>query len=214
MVDKKPSRRYFTSANLLVLAIMMGAVSLSTRTNNPEAMRARLIDSALVTLQTNGINGLTLDAVAREAGVSKGGLLHHFPNKEALTEAILTTLLDHFTAQVEALYETETPGRGRWMRAYIRASLDAAEPLPLEVIPMLVSALVQNPTLASTLQRDIAKWRARLTSDGLSAARADVIRYAADNIWQARLIEDIRDNATDHAAVFRELMRLTEETSS
>lgn len=186
---------------------------MSSRTYDPEAMRARLMDSALITLQTHGISGLTLDAVARHAGVSKGGLLYHFPNKDTLTEAILITLLDRFTVQVEALYETETPGPGRWMRAYIRASFDDTHPLPLEIIPMLASALVENPALASYLQRDIAEWRARLTSDGLPPARADVIRYAADSVWQARLIEGQIDHATDHAALFEELMRLTEVTS-
>jgi AcrR family transcriptional regulator len=184
-----------------------------TRTNDPEAMRARLIDSALATLQTHGISGLTLDAVARQAGVSKGGLLHHFANKDTLTEAILITLLDRFTAQVEALYETEAPRPGRWMRAYIRASLDDSDALPLEIIPMLASALLENPGLTAYLQRDIAQWRARLTSDGLPPARVDVLRYAADSVWQVRLIEGDTYNAADHAALFAELMRLAEVAS-
>jgi AcrR family transcriptional regulator len=173
-------------------------------------MRARLIDAALITLQTQGIHKLTLEAVARQAGVSKGGLLHHFPNKDALTEAILITLLEQFTMQVEALYQTETPGRGRWLRAYVRASLDNRNPLPLEIIPMLASALVENQALLSYLQRDIAEWRVRLSSDGVPPARADVIRYAADSVWQARLIEGKQHQATDHEALLAELLSLTE----
>jgi AcrR family transcriptional regulator len=176
-------------------------------------MRARLIDSALITLQTQGIIGLTLDAIARQAGVSKGGLLHHFPNKETLTEAILVTLLEQFKAKVEAFYATETSGTGRWLRAYVRASLDDSDPLPLEIIPMLVSALAENQALASYLQRDIAEWRTRLISDGVPPPRADVIRYAADNVWQARLIEGNNLTEMDHTAFFAELMRLTEVES-
>lgn len=37
----------------------------------------------------DGIAALSLNAVAREAGVSKGGLLHHFPNKQALIFALV-----------------------------------------------------------------------------------------------------------------------------
>jgi AcrR family transcriptional regulator len=196
-----------------VWTVLIGESVMPTRTNDPEAMRTRLIDSALATLQTHGISGLTLDAVARQAGVSKGGLLHHFANKDTLTEAILITLLDRFTAQVEALYETEAPRPGRWMRAYIRASLDDSDALPLEIIPMLASALLENPGLTAYLQRDIAQWRARLTSDGLPPARVDVLRYAADSVWQVRLIEGDTYNAADHAALFAELMRLAEVAS-
>ena len=36
-----------------------------------------------------GARHLTLEAVAREAGVSKGGLLYHFPSKDALLAAMV-----------------------------------------------------------------------------------------------------------------------------
>lgn len=52
----------------------------------------RLLDVAAQTLRDQGMAGLTLDAVAKEAGVGKGGLLHHFPSKDALVEAVLRRL--------------------------------------------------------------------------------------------------------------------------
>jgi AcrR family transcriptional regulator len=36
-----------------------------------------------------GASSLTLDAVAQAAGVSKGGLLYHYPNKDALLAAMI-----------------------------------------------------------------------------------------------------------------------------
>ena len=38
----------------------------------------------------NDFNDLTLDAVAKQAGISKGGLLYHYPNKEALLHRVNT----------------------------------------------------------------------------------------------------------------------------
>ena len=38
---------------------------------------------------TSGAVHLTLDAVAERAGVSKGGLLYHFPSKESLLQAMV-----------------------------------------------------------------------------------------------------------------------------
>ena len=41
-----------------------------------------------------GVPGLTLEAAARGAGVSKGGLLYHFASKEALLAALLARLAE------------------------------------------------------------------------------------------------------------------------
>ncbi|HRN83289.1 MAG TPA: helix-turn-helix domain-containing protein, partial [Hyphomicrobium sp.] len=51
------------------------------RRKQPDIVRHQLLDVAARLCLKNGLHGLTLDAVAKEAGVSKGGLLHHFPSK-------------------------------------------------------------------------------------------------------------------------------------
>jgi AcrR family transcriptional regulator len=45
----------------------------------------------------NGAGHLSLDAIARKAGISKGGLLYHFPKKEDLMRA----LVEHHLAGIE-----------------------------------------------------------------------------------------------------------------
>ena len=65
-----------------------------------------------------GISGLTLEAVAREAGVSKGGLLYHFPSKEALISGMIGRLVEGFTEALgRELAREEVSGSGRWLRA-------------------------------------------------------------------------------------------------
>lgn len=51
---------------------------------NSNSKRSSILLAASIVVKNNGVEKLTLEAVAKEAGVSKGGLLHHFPNKEAL----------------------------------------------------------------------------------------------------------------------------------
>lgn len=53
----------------------------------------------------DGIAALSLNAVAREAGVSKGGLLHHFPNKQALIYALFARLLAIMEEAIAALMQ-------------------------------------------------------------------------------------------------------------
>ena len=60
-----------------------------------------------------GIANLTLDAVAAEAGMSKGGLLHHFPSKDRLVEALVTRSAEGWRACYTEAYERTPPGPGR-----------------------------------------------------------------------------------------------------
>ncbi len=43
-----------------------------------------MIEAALRVIEDRGVHSLTLDAVAEEAGVTKRGLIYHFPSKSAL----------------------------------------------------------------------------------------------------------------------------------
>ncbi|HXY96387.1 MAG TPA: helix-turn-helix domain-containing protein [Steroidobacteraceae bacterium] len=62
--------------------------------------RDRLLDAAERVVVESGATHLTLDAVARSAGVSKGGLLYHFPSKEALLEGMLSRHFQDVDAEV------------------------------------------------------------------------------------------------------------------
>jgi len=73
-----------------------------------------------------GEGTLTLDAVARRSGVSKGGLIHHFPNREALVEAIVDDLIQQFNCATGPLQGPGADGSMADARAYVDASLEPA----------------------------------------------------------------------------------------
>jgi AcrR family transcriptional regulator len=56
--------------------------------------RTRVLDAAEAIVRARGVPGLTLEAAAREAGVSKGGLLYQFRLQGALLSALLTRLAE------------------------------------------------------------------------------------------------------------------------
>src|SRR5215510_12243036 len=51
-------------------------------------LRRALIDEALRTIDTAGVEGLTLRRVGEALGVSRTALYRHFPDKEALIAAV------------------------------------------------------------------------------------------------------------------------------
>jgi AcrR family transcriptional regulator len=64
-----------------------------------------------------GVSGMTLEAVAREAGISKGGLLYHFPSKVALIGGMIGRLIEDFEdALGRELGRAKGGGSGRWSR--------------------------------------------------------------------------------------------------
>jgi AcrR family transcriptional regulator len=172
--------------------------------------RTRILESSIKTLLTHGVTGLTLDAVAEEANISKGGLLHHFRSKDALVEAILRQLFADFEVLVQHYYEQESDTPGRWLRAYIRASFDDKVDLPLGLVPVLAGAVLENDELLQVIQDDGAMWQQRLVNDGISPPRATVIRQAADAQLVEKLLGPIPETQAQCDAVMDELLRLVD----
>lgn len=170
--------------------------------------RQRLLAAAITTMRDHGFSALTLDAVAREAGLSKGGLLHHFASKDIMVEAILRHLFADFEARVRAYYDVEPQQPGRWLRAYIRATYDES-PVPLELAAMLMRAMNESRTLLSLIQTDFVQWQQRLSSDGVPKARATIVRQAVDAYWTERLIGVPTEQPSDRLDVMHELLQLT-----
>ncbi|HEY0097116.1 MAG TPA: TetR/AcrR family transcriptional regulator, partial [Archangium sp.] len=70
-----------------------------TRSANTQA---HILDAAEEFVLEHGGRELTLEQVAKTAGLSKGGVLYHFPTKAALLQAMLARLLDYVESEFHA----------------------------------------------------------------------------------------------------------------
>jgi AcrR family transcriptional regulator len=152
------------------------------------ATHDRLIQAAIDVIQNQGIERLTLDAVAKEAQVSKGGLLYHFASKEALVISIIQYLMDDFdTAIVHELNLDDTPeSPGRWLRAYVKATFNYTN-LPTTLVGNLLSAVTLNPELLKPVQSRFDGWQQKFQVSGLDPVRANLVRLAADGLGTSDL---------------------------
>lgn len=75
----------------------------SRRQDRPEI----ILDAAEALMRRLGHRSLTIDAVATEAGLSKGGVLHHYASKDALISALsarkVARIREGIAAQLAAL---------------------------------------------------------------------------------------------------------------
>jgi len=148
--------------------------------------RIRILLAAAQVVQREGVARLTIDAVAQEATLSKGGVLYHFASKDALITGMLDHVLDQFTADMMRIAAADPEPYGRMTRAYLRAT-DYPNPEDTTLTTGLLAALVNNPAQIHEKQALFAEWQAMLAQDGLSPALATAIRLAADGLWLADL---------------------------
>jgi AcrR family transcriptional regulator len=152
--------------------------------------RTRLIEAAERVVAGDGVARLTLDAVARKADVSKGGLLYHFPNKDALISAMVLRWVDGFERDIGQRLEVEEAGAlGSWARAYAGATFEPGETQETQSreLVALLAAIATDPALLEPLRRRFEAWQARAEDDGLDLALATLLRLAADGLWFADL---------------------------
>lgn len=88
--------------------------------------REEILDATVRLLARDGLPGLTMKALAREAGVRQGSLHYYFPNKRAIVEAAVNRVMRALHHRVAA--KTGGARDPRWrLRAIIDACLGTAE---------------------------------------------------------------------------------------
>ena len=136
--------------------------------------RDRLLDAAGAVVMRDGAQALTLDAVALEAEVSKGGLLYHFKSKNDLVQAMVDRWLEQFGREMD---EADTD----FVRGYIKASTPDEHELGM------LAALVADPSLLVAVRKQYGIWQDRVEREGRDPVDATVARLAADGLWLAEL---------------------------
>jgi AcrR family transcriptional regulator len=182
--------------------------------NDTKSDRTReiLLQAANQVLLTHGINRLTLEAVAGEAGMSKGGLLYHFPSKEALIEGMVDYYLIRFEqrlmAKLTAEPEPESPLA--WLRAYIHATFDE-DSQETAISSGLLAAVAINPQLLAPLQARYQIWQERFASSTDDRALATIIRLALDGLWVSQMFGLASPDAALRGQVLARLLQLLQE---
>jgi TetR/AcrR family transcriptional regulator, fatty acid metabolism regulator protein len=87
------------------------------------ARRAQIVDCAIDTIAELGFARASVDQIAKRAGVSKGVITYHFPNKEEIVDAIVEKVVTAGRAYMEPRIVAETSAAGR-LRAYIESDLE------------------------------------------------------------------------------------------
>jgi AcrR family transcriptional regulator len=136
------------------------------RRPRPDAQRNRthILDIAEKHFGEHGVTG-SLDAIAKRAGVGPGTLYRHFPNRDALLDALLAARAEELVARRDAIRNDErdaTEALAQWLDA-LGAWATAFDGLPE---PLRVALDEETSPLALTCQGFVTT-----TDDFLTAAQ-------------------------------------------
>ncbi len=111
--------------------------------------REKLLDIAEKIVAQHGVAGLTMDALARAANITKGGVQYCFGNKEGLIKAMIMRWSDHFDAEVAQAAGGNTDALAH-VRAHIKVTREADVQDESRFAAMLAGLIPNSDQLADT----------------------------------------------------------------
>jgi AcrR family transcriptional regulator len=178
---------------------------MSPRTSSYDA----IVCAAEAVVVESGAVHMTLDAVAAKAGVSKGGLLHHFPTKEALLEAMISRLIETRKESRNKIWEGLPNSPTRALKAFILAALLRDKKYDRVGAPLL-APLAHNPKLAEPVREALKQAYSAIVSDGVKFEKAAVLALAADGLLIQETLSISPFTEEQRSSIVEELLRLTD----
>ncbi len=143
--------------------------------------RTKLLEATEALAARDGVGAVTLERVAIEAGVSKGGLLYHFASKQELLGALLIDTLQGADERLEELTLGDEPGA--FARAYLEYVRTGEHNDRGVATGIFASAALDEGEL-SPARAQFTQWQDRLVNhDGLDPSVALLARVVGDGLW-------------------------------
>jgi AcrR family transcriptional regulator len=138
-----------------------------------------VLDAFQKLLVEDGERAATLDATARRAGVSKGGLLYHFASKEALIAGIIERM---HALSIEDIEQIKASPDGPIV-AFMRTSIMNGTPLDNAIVA--VSRLAQNghPSASEALRELRTLWEDAIRPDAKDETALQLIMLVSDGLY-------------------------------
>lgn len=168
--------------------------------------KRNILNAAARVCTTSGASHLTLERVAETAGLSKGGLLYHYPNKRALLEGMLGYLITNIQARQRA-QEQQLQDRARPFALSMLGELEQ-DPEERALAQALLAVAAEDPQLLEPARPVIKQRieRAQRESD-VSVA----LLLAVEGVRFLSMLNLLPDEPGSTQQIFEQLQQLAEQ---
>jgi AcrR family transcriptional regulator len=142
-----------------------------------------ILDAAEKILQDENYDSLSLDRIAEVSGISKGGLLYHFPTKESVLVALVSRLIDTFDSEFD---KEMNKGKLDFKEIFLAVNSD---PKMVASSRGLMAAISFNRSLLQPLKEAYKRWDRDIFSQFESSDEAWRFRIFFDGLFFCHLLD-------------------------
>jgi AcrR family transcriptional regulator len=159
-----------------------------SKVDKKSEQKKKILDAASAVVLNDGVMGLTLERVAKEAGISKGGLLHYFPNKESILQAMIERVIEEFESAVQNRIANDPVSKGSFIRAFLAEAAPALDQGSFHerrkrMRSSMVAAVALDQRLIDPVRERYQVYQEKIENDGIDPVDATIIRLVTDGIW-------------------------------
>jgi len=172
--------------------------------------REQLLDAAEHVVLQEGASHMTMDAVAAKAGVSKGGLIYHFPSQRDLLQAMLKRFIDQVETRLAEARARLPASPVREIKAYVMAWFTLGSQYRRSASALLAT-ITREPGLLETVRKKHVEVLAKIIEAAPNPERATILSLATEGMWMSELLGISPLAHNEHGRIKRALLRLADE---
>jgi AcrR family transcriptional regulator len=175
-------------------------------------LRERILEAADHVARERGVAHLTLDLVAEQAQVSKGGLLYHFTTKEALLAGLVDRCLDQYRTSLGAAIKEQGNDYAGYLQASLLARRDCKE--GSECTRAFLAAAANFPQMPERAREDVHAHYDRLRTDPARFNDAALLSLAIEGLHFLELIQLSPFSEDERESLVKRLLELAEKINA
>lgn len=171
-----------------------------------------ILDAAETIVADEGSGRLTIDAVVRKSGFSKGGVLYNFPSKAALIEGMVERMA--CSIREDALHAADEAEKTDCavLMALLENILNKDEE-KMRVRMGLLAALAEQPELIGTVRKNIEQIKEQVAAHTSDIEMAYLMFLAADGMRLSRMMGLEILTLEERERVEKRMLKITKEIS-
>ncbi|MCU6709265.1 TetR/AcrR family transcriptional regulator [Paenibacillus sp. J5C_2022] len=167
-----------------------------------------ILAAAVKIIEDKGLNNLTLEAIAAEAGVSKGGLLHHFRNKEDLIRGLNERSVESFQGFIQEEMKTS----GSYVQSFAKASFKQLnDPDEISMNASMLAAIANYKELLSSWSDEYAVFRHNAAGENAAIEKSLIVRLVCDGLMFSKMFNLDPPSEEEQRLILAELENMMKE---
>lgn len=175
--------------------------------------RAIILEAAAHIVEKSGAAHLTIDAVAAEAAVSKGGVLYHFPSKQALLEGMLESLINQITTSTRTYREANPSEQNVALVARINEQHDQT-PGQKAMSRAILAAAAENPEMLTPARQEVGTAFKEAAAGSATAEIGWVLLSAVEGLRFLEMLKLLPLSRAERKGLHKQLLELAKVHSA